>query len=202
MAGMWEELIYVWRILIYIITSPTAIGLNSYGFGSDIVKPKIDIRRDSDPLEPNSILNIPLKNRSDIGFAIADVFATQTRNLIHKRNTFAKPWPRTASRLWKSDPEGFINYRDTFYFSAKMAAKTAEFAIVAFDGTANSHEKLEKFMEKNSGLSSWLHYLMHFGRDETGLSGALEDIIAYDGYKTWEKLHDLFSKTKKNNSFR
>jgi len=145
---------------------------------------------DPDAFTPDSLFGLPAILRSEVGYEIAEAFEKHARSRIRQTKAFRQPWPNTAQHLREHDGEGFVAYRDTFYSFIRLAGKAAEYAIAAFEDSQDVRKNLRDFLDRNSDISSFLHYLHHFGSGETGLSHALED-DAYPSYKAWEDLKRL-----------
>jgi hypothetical protein len=182
-AGMWNEISSCMKdSRIFTHLSPSVYGVNFDRGVYFIPEP--------DALTPDSLSGLQVKLRSEVGYEIAAAFETHARSRIRQTQAFKQPWPETAQYLREHDDEGFAAYRDTFYSFIRLAGKTAEFAIVAFEDSQDGRENLRGFLNRNRDISSFLHYLENFGSGETGLSHALED-DAYPSSKAWEKLRRL-----------
>jgi hypothetical protein len=138
-------------------------------------------------LTPGSLSALPIQQRSSIGYKIATGFRNAALDRIKQTKSFKRPWPQTERYLRENDPEGFKDYRDTFYEFAFLARNAAQFAIAAFEASPESRQTLRDFFDSNGGMSSFLEYLGNFGNGETGLSHALED-YAGEGDDAWKKL--------------
>jgi hypothetical protein len=187
-AGMWTEIVYCLKTDEIF----THIWPGSYGINFDR---GIYFNPDPDGLTTTSLSNLPVKIRSEFGFAIAEAFSDHARSQMKVADCFKRPWPETARYLRESDAERFALYRDNFYSFTRLAGKTAEFALVAFDGSKEGLDELKVFYDINADIRSFLNNLESFGSEMTGLSHALED-DAYPSCNAWEKIRNLLSHSK------
>ena len=182
-AGMWDEICSCMKDPeIFAHLSPSVYGVD-FDHG-------VYVTPDPDGPTPGSLADLRLEVRSRVGHEMAVAFATHARSRLRQTRAFKQPWPETAQYLREHDAEGFAAYRDAFYSFTRLAGKSAEFGIAAFEGSQNGRRKWQAFLDENAGLTSFLHYLVNFGSDETGLSHALED-DAYPSLDAWEKLRHL-----------
>ena len=183
-ASMWEDIMAIlWDPRIFEHLPARAYGVD-FDRGTYIT--------DRGSLDPKVLGTLPAARRVEIGFGIAELFLAEARRRIDTTNQFEKPWPATANRLRESDPSGFARFRDTFYSFTRLAGLAARWAAAGFVDSQAGRARLHAFEERERGfgVSSFLHYLHHFGSGETGLSHALED-DAYPPFHAWEELRRL-----------
>ena len=184
-AGMWDDIIAILRDpRMFQHLPPRAYGVDfdrgTY-FGAE-----------TGSLDPGLLGTLPAPRRLEIGFGIAEEFLAEARRRIDTTNQFEQPWPATANHLRESDPSGFARFRDTFYSFTRIAGLAAKWAAAGFVDSQAGRARLQAFEERQRGfgVSSFLHYLHHFGSGGTGLSHALED-DAYPAFHAWEELRRL-----------
>jgi len=143
---------------------------------------------DEEALTPSALTALSQTQRCEIAFAIADAFGEQAWRRIKQAQEFPQPWPKTAQWLRDNDEAGFTQYRNVFYSFKRIAERAAVFAAVGDDAAGDDRARLRTHLDRFGGPYSFVHYLEHFGSDETGLSHALEDDTS--AYRAREMLYE------------
>ena len=166
MGGMWDEMVASIadpRLFACLPPRSYGIGYDSGTFGGV----------DPDGMAPEKLAGLGPSLRTHVARSLAGAFAARARNLLDHAASFPRPWSLTAYRLRQTDPEGFADYRDTFYDFIFLASHAFKYAA---KGCEESTARVRTF------LSDWADVAYHWdlfsreGSDVTGLSHQLEDL--------------------------